>query len=694
MAKKHVRKNCLRQRLLVHGSAIFALVLLAALVYLPGLSGPFVLDDGENITLNKSVAIQELNANEIAGATYANNSGPFGRPLASLSFALNAYFAGGVDDPRPFKLTNVIIHAINAILIYLLTLKLLATPWLQKRVPHSRAPLLAAVVALIWAVHPLQLTSVLYVVQRMTALSTLFMLCGVIGYLYGRNRYDKGDGQGIWIATGSIVLGTVAGAAAKENAVLLPLLAAVIEFTLMSRRALTVNQRKLLFGFYGLTVGLPILAGALYLLWNPTFLTEGYLGRDFTMWERLLTQGRVLWFYVFLTAVPSPLHFGLFHDDIAISTSLFHPPTTVIAIVLWIGLAVLALTRAKKYPLPAFAVLWFLACHVLESTIVGLEIAYEHRNYLASFGLLFGATITVASMFDKHTVHRAIRYLAVCVALFTLGFSTWSRAHTWSNAETLSTSEARNHPLSPRAQDFAARTALQTKMDLVAAINYTLAGLRLKPSEAGIHIDLQLLLATLSAELKDQMKSAPLSKERREVALEGLSDEVKITYQSGKLQFQVASSQIDHIDPLLESSPVTVHTIFSMENLRRCVLTPPRTCRHLEADALQWHLTAAQNSRVTAENRAVLFHNIALLYAHIGDYQQALRYIERASQTAPKRLAYRLGQVEYMVHAGQADQARELFETILRNTPAHELYANRAALSQLEAMTKRANRKI
>jgi hypothetical protein len=101
---------------------VFFLVVLGAGVfgvYAPGLKGPFVFDDYPNIVDNPLVAVDALDAANLRDAAFSLRNGPYPhRGLARLSFALNYYFAGGRFDAFAFKLTNVVIHVVNGLLVY------------------------------------------------------------------------------------------------------------------------------------------------------------------------------------------------------------------------------------------------------------------------------------------------------------------------------------------------------------------------------------------------------------------------------------------------------------------------------------------------------------------------------------------------------------------------------------------------
>ena len=167
----------------LQAAALLATLALVALAYLPGLRGPFVFDDYPNILNNPPVALTELTPQALRAAALSNTSGPLGRPLAALSFALDHYRAGGFY-PLAFKLTNLAIHLLNVLLVYALAGRLA-----RRLGAGEMAPAVALFCALLWGLHPLQLTSVLYVVQRMTSLAATFTLAAMLCWLQARERW-------------------------------------------------------------------------------------------------------------------------------------------------------------------------------------------------------------------------------------------------------------------------------------------------------------------------------------------------------------------------------------------------------------------------------------------------------------------------------------------------------------------------
>lgn len=432
-------------------------LILSALVYAPGLSGPYAFDDYPNLLNNSYVQIKSLDSTSLYHAAYSLAAGPLKRPVSMLSFALNHYFAGSFDDSTPYKLTNLVIHVINGLLIFWL-----ARLIFQRLAESNRAQghgliaspgpsvWIAAGITLLWLVHPIQLTSVLYIVQRMTTLSALFVLLGLILYFNGRNRMAVGNQNGAWlIFLGLFGCGTLA-ALSKENGVLLPIFMLVLELTLFSNEPPWTAWRRLsphvkrAWSLGMAILGLASLAAVIH------YALPNYVYRDFTMLERLLTESRVLFFYLSLILVPQLNRFGLFHDDIEISTNLLTPWTTLPAVIGIVGLALFAVLTVRKWPLLALGILWFFTSHLLESTVFALEIAHEHRNYLGTFGIF----LAVAHVIDRVSVRFGHGKFWWTLPLMAMAFAgiTCFRAFQWSNSVSLFSFEVLHNPESSSAQ--------------------------------------------------------------------------------------------------------------------------------------------------------------------------------------------------------------------------------------------------
>lgn len=666
---------------------ILSLLLIVCAVYWPGLNGPYVFDDGENILLNSSVALSDLTRENLFTALMSNDSGPLKRPVAAISFALNHYFNGGFYPTFAFKATNLAIHLLNACLIYLLSLRLLESPRLMALLDKNSRRSVAVFTAALWALHPIHLTNILYVVQRMNSLSALFVLAGLILFIQGRSIVDTDLKKGLTLMAGGILGGMGLGLAAKENAVLMLLFALVLEYVLYGFKTRKIQNQNHLLWFYILLVALPALSLAAYLLFIPDLIVDSYLTRHFSLLERVLTETRVLWLYVWLLLFPISPHFGLFHDDIALSTGLFTPVTTGVAAIGLLAVLGAGVSLAKRYPVFSFAVLWFLAGHVLESGILGLELAHEHRNYLPSYGILFAVTFGLASAVRKK---RAILLLVLSTVILTFSFVTWTRASIWSDIHSLAEHTVRSHPDSPRANDFAARTSLGVRHDTTAAIRYTLSGLKLAPQEVGFHLDLQILLNSVAAEIEASGQNPKNwgARRRFEVQITGLNETMQAVVTKDGILLSRDDSNPETISALLRTKPISVHGIFSLENLRHCILDPPESCARLNNIALSWFDIAAENPRASRHYRAIILSNAAMLRADADDISRALEYINQAAALLPERVSYQIAKAEYLIRLGRLDEAGQIINLISagptpKDTPGKLHYENLFKLKTL-----------
>ena len=420
------------------------LALLVALAYWPGRGGGYAFDDFPNIVNNTALHVLTLNWDAWLAAMFSSEAGTLQRPLAMVTFAANYYFTG--LDPVPMKLTNIAIHALNALLVLGLVRILLAAgfPALQRR----RLEWAARFTAAAWALHPINLMAVLFVVQRMESLSHTLVFGGLLLYLLGRKRQLEGKRGWMLIAPG-IVGGTVLGVLAKESAVLLPLYAALVELCLLRcRDASGCPDRRLLGGFVFVLV-IPALFAIAWLL--PASLSPGaYANRDFSLDQRLMTESRVVLDYMHWTLAPSLRHLSLYHDDFVVSRGMLAPWSTLPALLGIAALLALAVWMRPRRPLLSLGVLWFLGAQVLTATFIPLELVFEHRNYFASLGICLALTDLLLLMPLQESLRRLGALLAVAW-LLALGMTTHLRAYEWADPLRFAATEAAKHPASPRA---------------------------------------------------------------------------------------------------------------------------------------------------------------------------------------------------------------------------------------------------
>lgn len=429
-------------------SLIFFLSLVYG-IYSVGLRGDFLFDDFPNL--------QDLGAYGIIDSwgkaqNFINNgfSGPTGRPISLASFLIN-------DNTWPslaysFKYTNLMIHLLNGILLCWATLLLLRT--YQYKEQH--ALWIALVSSAIWLLHPYFVSTTLYVVQRMAQLATLFSLIGIVGYLKGQLLLSQKTIPAYILMTFSVGIGTILATYSKENGALLPLLILIIVFCNPNK------ENKPIWQWRAVCLWLPSIAISLLLIKYMNFSENPWPNRNFNMIERLYSEARIVTEYLFNLFIPQIELKGLYQDGFNVSRSLTQPITTLYSIIFLLALIVSAFFARRKYPLFALAILFFFAAHLMESTVLGLELYFEHRNYLAAMFLFLPIAGGLYALKEK--IEPRLVYIITILILSMLSFFTYERAKLWGDTNQLLLYWAKNSPDSPRAQSALARNLLDQGM--------------------------------------------------------------------------------------------------------------------------------------------------------------------------------------------------------------------------------------
>jgi hypothetical protein len=393
--------------------AWLAYVGMAGTAYCTGLGATFLFDDVPNLEGLQALQRPHADVNDLVLYVASGVAGGVGRPLALLSFA--AQKSSWPNHPEEFLAANVFIHLLNSALLLICLLRALRLSGLTE----SRATAVALLTSGLWAAAPIHIGAVLYVIQRMALLAAFFGLLGLLVYLVGRERLDCGKSRsGVALMVLGMGISTGLGSLAKETAVLVPLLVLVLEMTLFKPPARTAAWRL------GCWIALiaPLIAILLHTATHLTDFLTGYERREFNLPERLLTEGRVLLLYVQKILLPPLYSMRMYYDDFVISTSILQPLSTLLCVILWACLGLSALYLRRRRPFFAFAILWFLAAHLLESTIFPLEIAFDHRNYLAAIGPLLLIAAAALSAFH-HLKAKTTRILTAAALMLYAGYS-------------------------------------------------------------------------------------------------------------------------------------------------------------------------------------------------------------------------------------------------------------------------------
>ena len=419
------------------------LCLLAAVViviYAGSLTTPFVFDDIPNIRENSNIRLTALRWDDLLQAAF--QSPESARPVANLSFAINYYLHG--LNLVGFHLVNILVHLLCGIFLYFFVRETLKTPMLRDRYRRSGSVWIAFFTGFIWLVHPLQTQSVAYLVQRMNSLAAMFYILSMLFYV--KFRMTNSGGRKWLLLVGCALAGLLA-LGSKQNAATLPVFIILYEWYFFQQLSFQWVRRRLpaLIGL-GLLV---ILLALMYLGTDPSArILSAYNYREFTLSERLLTQLRVVAFYLSLLMWPHPSRLNLDHD-FTLSRSLLDPVTTAMALAAIMVLLALAILTAKKEPLLSFGILWFFGNLVIESSFLGLELVFEHRTYLPSMMAVAG----LIALIWRHV--RRVRPAALILCLVAAVFSVWTydRNQVWSDELLLYRDCAQKSPEKARAHN-------------------------------------------------------------------------------------------------------------------------------------------------------------------------------------------------------------------------------------------------
>lgn len=657
---------------------LIAALTLTLSVYLPGLSGPLLLDDLPQ--LDGLIAQSADSPATLFGNYIISTSGPFGRPVAMATFIGDAVAHG--PDIWWWKYNNVMFHLISGLFVCWLTALLVqAAP---KR-DSSNAWALGAIAAALWLLHPLHVSTVLYTVQRMTELSSLFILAGLVSYVKGRLAQEESRNLGwVFISLGFGLFYPLA-VLSKESALLFPVYCSLIEFFVFQFRGRATVQRQMRILHSVLLAG--YLSAVAYVLANfSRMVLAGYAIRDFTFAERVLTQFRVIVGYLSQILLPVQSKMGFFHDDVSISTGLFDPITTLLSALLLLALIVSAFALRKKLPLYAFGILFFFASHLLESSIFALELMFEHRNYLGSFGILIAA-FSIVQLVVKN---RNGLIVAVVIGLSTFSFLTWQRSLTWSSPANLYDFMYYAHPNSGR-------------LNLIYSNIYATAGDFARARQAlakvgsgpgpGVH---GLLLDCLQHQKVEEDAMSRISQLREGIVDGHATSSVQLLVQeinSGRCN-TADHALVTLLDHLLTLRARTIgdkqsllftkaRLLESTNEIDAAVETWLAADRLAENDALPLYLAARtlifggrpdearailtrateleKNTRIQRKNMAeAIYSDIGKTYVSQNEFEQALAVYTEAVSAMPEKSIFYIQKAALLLHMQRYDDAEKL----------------------------------
>ncbi|TXS94959.1 hypothetical protein [Parahaliea aestuarii] len=595
---------------------------LAAWLYWPGASGPTMLDDRSSLEVLKEA---EPGVRSLVEQIFADKSGPLGRPVAMASFVMEQLVVGPTGTWSS-KATNIILHLINGALLFWLCCLLLSDAG------YHGSKWYALLAATIWLASPLYVSTVLYAVQRMAMLAATFMLLTLISYCYFRSRFVRGE-----LARRRLILVIVflvlAILSKETGIVVLPVLVLMELMWFESNKENATRERLLRRCACGAVITGVAAITLVFLLYSGSVLSP-YAIREWTLLERVLTEGRILWDYVGQHYFPDVNRMGLYHDDIVVSRSLSEPASTFWSLLAWLFVAVAILVGllssfGRKL---GFCWLFFLMGHSTESTVLPLELYFEHRNYFPGIGLILFPVTVVAELSRRWPPLGAPLLAWGGVAVTLLLFKTSSQVQIWSSNELLILNQVTYHPRSFRANADMASLLASTGA-LERALEFSAVAHEYSSEPDGDHLLRNYALSCMASRLPNR-PWAP-------------------GYEA------LASAR-----PL--SSVPTVYTFVQMVQDGRCT--------HLDtyaiADALAHTYLSAQ-SKVTAS--ANMYSVLAVLENSLARWGNAYSYAQLFLEGAPGSTRGQLMQLHFTTALGKVDEAAELKALLLEKQAHGEL---------------------
>lgn len=608
--------------------ALIVAVLLAATtwVYLPGLGGQLIFDDYPNLMPWETLG--DIDSwRETLTFVFSGNGTP-GRPLSLLTFLMDDQ--SWSPDIYSLKRTNLAIHLINSLLVLWLCTKLI-----QRLLPGAsamRQMLLAGLASAIWALHPLQVSNVAYIIQRMNLLSTLLELAGLLLFIHGRAVLATQPVRALVLCSLGIGFFMPAAILAKENGLLLCAFALLVD-----RYCFEPDRSKVYRLWKAVFLWLPLLAVLAYALKQNDFFLHKLAVRNFTHWERLLTQGPVIQDYLSKLLIPRMSGSTLFYENFPVSRSLFQPWNTATSWLLLLALLGTAWGIRHRLPLASFGLFFYFVGHLMESTLLPLELYFEHRNYLPQLGLwlVLAALLNLA---DSRRLQIAL-IASFGVLVLLLAILTRNNAALWSNSDLQVAMWYHENPGSLRSTQAYANVLLkQGRMDDVHKV---------------LQDGIQRMPKSLALTISDRYVSCYL--EDRKTSFAGLADFARTADYDLSSVIMLERMRKYEASPLRELSNCTLISARDVAQIYQAMLANPsfgipsihsRLYEYLgEIAVSQGSLDEAMDyyDRAFVESPNPIYpYRQATLLESAGLYAEALPFLDKAAAalTLRKQLVY------------------------------------------------------
>ena len=601
-------------------------------VYEQGIHGSLFYDD--HLFLD---ALENIDSFDDASRFVGDGAGgPLGRPIALFSFLPHAgdWPATSVEARR----INVIIHLLNGTLLFALGYMILR---LRDQKASRTSYWIAFGAASLWLVMPILASTSLITVQRWTSLAMLFGLMGLVVFVYGYFLQSRQPIRALLIQGLGLGFGTLLAVFTKESGALFPVYALLIDAVLLQTLMAPAPIRWLRRG--ALWLALFALLAYLSPLYRDWFSVSSF--RGWSSFERLQTEVVLLWQYLYMAFFPLPTAFSPFHEDVTLVQGWQLPALSAFGFII---LTAIAFTIRKRNPWPLFALLWFFTGHLIESTVIQLELMFEHRNYLAIYGFCLALAAIAWQLPQRYARLGPAVFASYTLLLALILYGTTS---IWGQPLVAAENWAKRHPQSPRAINYLA----ETYHEALGYIGPVLPQLDLAADNCSqcTHIKFQILL-----------------------------------YLCGKSEESDIARRFEEV---LESAPTARRTngildgLYPLQELLALNACPPLTA----ADAIKLPLILLDNPQYSAWEYQVYAHfHVAYFAKEMGDLETAYSHLAEAERLSPKTLPILQMQLHLLLKEHRYDEALAAIER--RRKVAHDRFMTDDVLDELAASVREA----
>lgn len=418
---------------------------------------PPVLDDFHSFILEQNVYLKDISISSLVSISKTK----FGweRWIPMLTFAIDHKMGNG--SLLNFHVTNITVHILSFFSVFFFLVQLIRIN--EKRSTNNYAYVnkyTAVCIAGLWALNPVQTNAVTYLVQRMASIEALFYILSIALFLKGRMKHTESRLRRAMPFYVGCSLATFCAFLSKQNSAMIPFMLLMTELWFFRPDMMSkfIQRTKKVYWtiFAGCFLVVLLIVILFYLEAISTYITSLYSHRHFTLSQRLLTESRIIVWYMSLLLLPFPSRLSMEHD-VVLSTSLLSPPTTLLSIGFILVLLWQTFRLRRRYPLITYGCLWFFMNLAIESTFLPLELVFEHRLYLPSVGFFISivlASCMIARSFLRHTSQRDFAILSssvLAILLSALTLMTFIRNEAWENPVALNWDAASKSPQNPRA---------------------------------------------------------------------------------------------------------------------------------------------------------------------------------------------------------------------------------------------------